>query len=93
MVPCAVAFHVLVTAVPEGRVSPVVQPLSGVEPAVTRTVATKPPFHWLSVTEALHPAPVGGVVGGVVGVVVGGVVGVVVGGVVGEPLPGVMVIR
>src|SRR4051794_33143018 len=41
----AVALQVLVTAAPEGRVSPAVQPFSGVAPAVTRTVATKPPFH------------------------------------------------
>src|SRR5689334_14453210 len=49
-------------------------------PAVTFTVATKPPFHWLSEIVAVHPLPVGGgevVVGGGVGeVVVGG--GVVV---------------
>src|SRR3954465_8866785 len=45
LLPWAVAFQVLVTAAPEGRVSPAVQPSSGVAPAVTRTVATKPPFH------------------------------------------------
>src|SRR5690349_1830074 len=50
------------------------------EPAVTFTVATKPPVHWLSETVAVQPSPVGG--GGVV--VVGGGGGVVVlgGGVV-----------
>lgn len=85
LLPLAVAFQVLVTLAPPGRVVLTVQPVVPVEPAVTRTEAVKPPFHWFTVTLAEQPLPpaggVVGVAGGVVGVA-GGVVGVA-GGVVG----------
>src|SRR3954469_3659958 len=45
LLPWAVAFQVLVTAAPEGRISPAVQPFSGIARAAPRTVATTPPFH------------------------------------------------
>lgn len=74
--PERVAFHTLVTAAPEGRPAVTVQPFNGAEPADTRTVATNPPVHWFTDTDA-EQAPVGG------GVVGGGVVG---GGVAGVPV-------
>lgn len=40
VVPLPVALHELVTAEPDGRVVPTVQPLIAEEPAVTLTVAT-----------------------------------------------------
>jgi hypothetical protein len=79
----------LVMLAPDGRVMVTVQRLTGVDPAVTRTVATKPPVHWLIDAVATQPPPVGGgVVGG--GVVGGGSVGggVVGGGVVGGGVAG-----
>ena len=82
-VPLVVAFHALLTAAPDGSDALTLHPFSGAEPAVTRTVATKPPVHWFTVSIAEHvPLDGGGVVGGGVvgGCVVGG--GVVGGGVV-----------
>src|SRR5687768_9755480 len=86
--PVRLTFQALVIVAPAGNVRPTVQPLIGDAPAVTRIVATKPPFHWLSDTEAEQPVGGGGVVGG--GVVGGGVVGggVVGGGVVGGGVVG-----
>src|ERR1041384_7655301 len=60
--------------VPAGSVSPTLQPFTPAAPAVTRTVATKPPVHALTEAVAEHAPPGGGVVGGGV---VGGGVGVV----------------
>ena len=71
--PLACAFHVFVTAAPDGRVSAAVQPARAVEPALTRTVATNPPVHWFSEIVAVQPCPAGGGVDGGGGV---GVVGV-----------------
>src|SRR6266568_9045635 len=75
MLPVRLAFQALVTLAPDGRAMETVQPLTGAEPAVICTAATKPPAHWLIDTEAEQPVPAGGVVGVVGGVVVGGVVG------------------
>ncbi|KOX17898.1 hypothetical protein ADK67_37495, partial [Saccharothrix sp. NRRL B-16348] len=63
---------------PDGSVIATVQPLTGEEPAVTFTVATKPPVHWFSDTVAVQPPGCCGVVVVVVVVVVVSVVVVVV---------------
>ena len=74
VVPLRVTFQELVMVAPEGSVSATDQPFTGEDPAVTRTVATKPPVQALTDTEA-EQAPVGG--GGLVG---GGLVGGSLGG-------------
>ena len=61
--PLAEALQVLVTLAPPGSVVLTAQPLVPTEPAVTRTVATKPPFQALSDTDAEQPAPGAGVEG------------------------------
>ena len=55
--PVRFAFQVLVTVAPAGSVSPTFQPLVPAAPAVTLTVATKPPVQALTDTEAVHPPP------------------------------------
>ncbi|GFJ76169.1 hypothetical protein Phou_003490 [Phytohabitans houttuyneae] len=65
LLPLRVVFHALVIVAPDGRVIATRQPLVPLEPAVTRTVATKPPVHELSDTVAVQPpVPGGGVVTG-----------------------------
>ena len=63
MVAVRFTFHELVMAVPAGRVSPTDQPVIGDEPAVTLTVATKPPVQELSETVAEQPPGWFGVLG------------------------------
>ena len=50
--PLAWAFQAPVTAAPPGSVMVTVQPLMSAEPAVTVTLAVKPPDHWLTATDA-----------------------------------------
>lgn len=54
--PLAEAFQVLVTLDPPGGFMLTVHPLVPADAAVTRTVATKPPVHGLSDTDAVRPA-------------------------------------
>src|SRR5688572_15978031 len=49
---------------PDGRVIETRQPLICEDPAVTRVVTTKPPGHWLTDVEAVHPPGGGGGFGG-----------------------------
>jgi hypothetical protein len=56
-------FQLLVTAAPEGRVRVTVQPLMAFAPAVTLMVATKPPVHALTDTDAAQPPGGGGLDG------------------------------
>ena len=67
------AFHVLVTAAPAGKARVTAQPRIAGEPAVTFTLAVKPPCHWFTDTDAEQPL-VGGVDEGVDEGVVEGVV-------------------
>jgi hypothetical protein len=60
VVPEFVALQALLTAPPEGSVTVTVQPLTAAEPAETRTLATKPPFHELSETLAEQAPGAGG---------------------------------
>ena len=57
--PLAWAFHVLVTALPDGSGTVAVHPLIADEPAVTVTVVTKPPVHALVENVAVHAPPPG----------------------------------
>ena len=50
-----VALHELVTVAPDGSGSVTAQALVPLAPAVTWTVATNPPCHWLSDTDAVQP--------------------------------------
>jgi hypothetical protein len=55
--PPQVVLQALVMVAPAGSVILNVHPLTGEEPAVTRTVATKPSVHWLMDTDAEQPTP------------------------------------
>ena len=59
MLPLACVFHELVTAEPLGMGTETDQPLIADEPAVTRTVVTKPPVQALFETVAVQPPGTG----------------------------------
>ncbi len=51
-------LQLLVTAAPDGSVTPTFQPLSAAEPALTVTVVTKPPVQALFENVAVQAPPV-----------------------------------
>ena len=59
LLPLAWAFQALLTAEPDGRVSATDQPVIAADPAVSRTVVTKPPFQALTDVLAVQPWPPG----------------------------------
>src|SRR4051795_5692406 len=71
--------------VPLGSARLTRQPFSALAPAVTVTLATKPPLHWFCTAYAAEQAEVP-VLGEVLGVVLGEVLGVVLGEVLGVVL-------